>query len=142
VQDMDVNAEAQQILAEFQRRKRSEKSLEADTIETLEADLSRRYGFAVKLTKSQAVMYEALMSPKPTDKGGRGIRKKPLPSYMSRKRLQQCRYILKHSEKLATDVMAGEKSIDAALDEIRHSHVPETRAVHEAGHTVIGRVLG
>jgi hypothetical protein len=146
---MDIEAEAEQILSQFKRRKtleaKSKKTmdgLDGDSIETLESELSKKHGFPVKLTKSMATMYEALMEPKPTDKGGRGIKRKPLPSYISRKRLQQCRYILKRSEKLAEDVMADAKSIDEALDEIRYNYTPETRAIHEAGHGVIGRILG
>jgi hypothetical protein len=153
---MDIEAEAQQILSQFKRSKRrkSGKRVEqqkeqtpetskADTMETFDKELSQLYNLPVKInTKSQATMYFALESPKPTDKGGRGVKRKPVPSYISRKWLQQCRFILKHSEWLAIDVLAGSKSIKSALDEIRHSYVPETRAVHEAGHAVIGRVLG
>jgi hypothetical protein len=113
-----------------------------DSIESLEAELSKQHGWQVKLTKSMATMYEALMEPKPTDKGGRGVKRKPLPSYISRKRLQQCRYILRHSEKLAEDVMADAKSIDAALHEIRHGNRKRTVAIHEAGHTVVALVVG
>jgi hypothetical protein len=148
----DLEAEAQQILSDFQRRKktkrlegRSQKTVEVfngENIETLEAELSKKHGFPVKLTKAQAIMYEALMEPKPTDKGGRGIRRKPLPNYISRKRLQQCRFILRRSEKLAEDVMADAKSIDEALLKIRHNRTPEIVAIHEAGHAVIAGILG
>jgi hypothetical protein len=137
----DVEAEARQILSEFRRRK-SRKSIEAEAIETLEADLSKEFGFQVKLTKHQAIMVYAEECPKPTDKGGRGIRKKPLPGYASSKRLQQARYIFKNSKKLAQDVMAGEMTIDAALHQLRHGRPPEVTAIHESGHVIIGLVLG
>jgi hypothetical protein len=149
----NLEAEAQQILSDFQRRKggkrveqqkeQTPEASKADTMETFEKELSELYGLPVKInTKSQATMYFALESPKPIDKGGRGVKRKPLPSYISHKWLQQCRYILKHSDGLAIDVLAGSKSIRAALDEIRHGNRKWTVAIHEAGHTVVALVLG
>jgi hypothetical protein len=69
-------------------------------------------------TKSQRAM--ALAMRHPTDsKGGRGIRKTVEVVGFSEKRLAQARHVLRHSRKLAYEVLAGTKSLDHALTELQ-----------------------
>jgi hypothetical protein len=99
----DLEAEAQQILSDFKRRtlgKRVEApkpsvtlavtdNTEAsgdDSLEAFEADLRKQYQLPIKIdTKTQATMHWANLYPNPTDRGGRGVKAKPLPSYIGRK---------------------------------------------------------
>lgn len=81
----------------------------------LSANVHRR-----SLTAGQRAMAKAFVYPETTERGGRGKKKTlPVPEGFSPQRLSEARLILRHSRVLAEAVIAGSKTLDAAVTEVR-----------------------
>ncbi len=90
---------------------------EDPTAYVLSANIHRR-----NLTPGQRAMAVAMLRPEP-EKRGRGNKRTINGEFseISQQRLSDARAVLKHSHELAEAVMHGEKPLQAALKEARHS---------------------
>lgn len=80
------------------------------------SNINRRH-----LTKSQQAMAYAMVYPEP-EKGGRGKKiNSSVSEGFSAARLSQARTVLKYSEELARQVVAGDMSLDKALEQVTAS---------------------